>query len=203
MFRITSFPTPVSPLSSVVSSPYKSALTPQNNNSLANASGVPHQRQGAQIGNPARIIAPDAISFFRSESHLMLNRLFKFMGEGLPLTSEGRFDLQHVIEVARQKAKNAKNNHTVSQLWLAIAQLIDPKNHPDVTLNIHPNREGPDGIIIFSEFPIRGNQTHDLGCILPRGAKRAKHLEGLKTSLAFLEGYQVYLDGLKTESTPS
>jgi hypothetical protein len=190
MFRITSFPTPVSPLSSVVSSPYKSALTPANN-SLANASGVPHQRQGAKVGTN------------RGETQAMLETLFRFMGAGLPLTSEGRFDLDHVVQVARQKAENAKNNPTVSELWRAIAQLIDPKNHPDVTLNIHPNREGPDGIIIWAGFPIGGGKTHDLGCTLPRGAKRAKHLEGLKTSLAFLKGYQACLNRQKPPSTPS
>jgi hypothetical protein len=149
-------------------------------------------------------MAPEATSFFRSESHLMLYRLFKFMGEGLPLTSKGRFDLvdlDHAIKVARRKAENLKrSNHTVSQLWLAIAQLIDPQINPDITVNIHRNFEGPGGIIISAEFPTRRDQTDNLGCILPLGAKRAKHLEGLNTFLAFFKGYQA---SLKPESTPS
>jgi hypothetical protein len=197
MFRITSFPTPVSPLSSVVSSPYKSALTPQNNNSLANASGVPHQRQGAQVGNPTRIMAPEATSFFRSESHLMLYRLFKFMGEGLPLTSKGRFDLvdlDHAIKVARRKAE-AKNNHTVSQLWDAVATLIDPEKHPDVMIKIDRDKKTGE-LKIFKNF--NGDNIQNL-----ENFRNSSHNKGLNSFLAFLEDYQAYLDSLKPQSTPS
>ena len=86
MLRIPSISTPVSPLSSVVSIPYKSALT-HANNSLANASGVTHQRQGAKIGT----------GNFREDMY-NVDRLFQFIGAGLPfLTSEGQFDIQDVI----------------------------------------------------------------------------------------------------------
>ena len=204
MLRIPSISTPVSPLSSVVSSPYKSALT-HANNSLANASGVTHQRQGAKIGT----------GNFREDMY-NVDRLFQFIGAGLPfLTSEGQFDIQDVIKVARQYAKTRENNPTVSQIWKAIAQLIDPSNHPDVTVNIHPNLEEPYGIIMhlkhrdsnffsnrdYSKYVIPRNFFGtNAGCILPRGVERTEHLKGLNGFLAFLEDYQAYINSLKTES---
>ena len=222
MFRITSFSTPVSPLSLVVSSPYKSAFTPQANNSTANTSGVPPQRQGAKVGTlDTKVLVEGCNGTFQLESHQMLNRLFKFMGVDLPYSSQGGFDLDHVIEVARQKAENLKkSNPTVSQLWTAIAQLIDPQNHPDLTVVINKNVPGISitstrGFADFKEFQkstfydkdqgypsisIEDNYTYSA---FKRGAKRAEHLKGLNSLNRLLSDYQAYLDSLKTESTPS
>jgi hypothetical protein len=136
--------------------------------------------------------------------------------------------------VARRKAENLKrSNHTVSQLWTAIEQLIDPQNHPDVMIQIHSDKNTGE-LKIFKNFDcddiatlenfrnsshnkdpqssptgryqglsISGNFQRNVGCILPCDAKRTKHLQGLNSFLAFLEDYQAYLNSLKTESTPS
>jgi hypothetical protein len=206
MFRITSFPTPVSPLPSVVSSPYKSALTPANN-SLANASGVTHQRQGAKISFP---------NFQRTEMITMFRNLFQFMGEGLPLTSEGRFDLDHVVQVARQKAENSKNSSTVSKLWWAVATLIDPKINKDLAVVINENTKrisitSNQGFAGFKEFQSSEfYQPQNYAGIsvenyytfseFKRGAKRTEHLKGLNSLNRLLSDYQAYLDSLETES---
>ena len=206
MLRIPSISTPVSPLSSVVSSPYKSALT-HANNSLANASGVPHQRQGAKIGT----------GNFREDMY-NVDRLFQFIGAGLPfLTSEGQFDIQAVIKVARQYAKTRKNNPTFSQLWGAVAILLDPNINKDLTVVINENTTGISitstrGFADFKEFQkstfydmdqgypsisIEDNYTYSA---FKRGAKRAEHLKGLNSLNRLLSDYQAYLDSLKTES---
>jgi hypothetical protein len=217
MFRITSFPTPVSPVSAVISRDQNSALTPPNNNSIASVSNVTFQRQGAQIGNPERRIAPEAISFFRSESHLMLYRLFKFMGEGLPLTSKGVFELDHVIEEARRKAENLKkSNPTVSQLWNAVATLINPKINKNLGVVINKNTTGISitgnhGFADFLQFqnsnfykpqnyPGISVENYYTYSAFKRGAKRAEHLKRLNSLNCLLSDYQAYLDSLKTES---
>jgi hypothetical protein len=207
MFRITSFPTPVSPVSAVISRDQNSALTPHNNNSIATASNVTFQRQGAKIGSP---------NLQRSEMITMFRNLFEFMGEGLPLTSEGRFDLQHVVQVARENAEKWKNKLTVSQLWDAVATLIDPKINKDLGVVINKNTIGisitsNQGFADFSQFqnsnfykpqnyPGISVENYYTYSAFKRDAKRAEHLKGLNSLNRLLSDYQAYLDSLETES---